>query len=301
MASPAAAKQRDFSDICAKNDFVLTDLRDEWVDYAEFLSYLPTLRSKNYDAALGTTAVQEMRDSHSHYYFQIADVRREGEALPLERLRPTIRRILFNRRQGRSSAATRRSSTRARRPTARCASSSRPTGRSLRRNSNDNEHRPIGYMMKKIAPFAALALLFAGLFAQAQKRQVMLDKVVAVVGGSAILHSEVESMPRQLTERRRQEGYTSDRDPMNEGARGADDPEAALQSGADRLGRGQRTGDRFARRGSGHAMIEEEGRFRSSKPSSTWRSSTSARRCASATWSRPMRRRCAARSRARSR
>ncbi len=49
--------------------------------------------------------------------------------------------------------------------------------------------------MKKIAPFAALALLFAGLFAQAQKRQVMLDKVVAVVGGSAILHSEVESMP----------------------------------------------------------------------------------------------------------
>ena len=68
--------------------------------------------------------------------------------------------------------------------------------------------------MKKIAPFAALALLFAGLFAQAQKRQVMLDKVVAVVGGSAILHSEVEEYARQLTERRRQEGYTSDRDPM---------------------------------------------------------------------------------------
>ena len=100
MASPSETRQRDFSDICAKNEFVLTDLRDEWVDYAEFLSYLPTLRSRNYDAALATTAVQEMRDSHSHYYFQIADVRREGEAIPLERLRPTIRRILFNRRQG---------------------------------------------------------------------------------------------------------------------------------------------------------------------------------------------------------
>ena len=44
----------------------------------------------------------------------------------------------------------------------------------------------------------------------------MLDKVVAVVGGSSILYSEVDDYARQLTEQRRQEGYTSDRDPMNE-------------------------------------------------------------------------------------
>ena len=61
---------------------------------------------------------------------------------------------------------------------------------------------------------AALALLFAG--ALAQKRQVMLDKVVAVVGGSSILYSEVDDFARLLTEQLRQEGYTSDRDPMNE-------------------------------------------------------------------------------------
>jgi hypothetical protein len=48
---------------------------------------------------LASTAVQEMRDSHSHYYFQIDAVRREGEPIPLERLRGTIRRILFNQRQ----------------------------------------------------------------------------------------------------------------------------------------------------------------------------------------------------------
>ena len=41
-----------------------------------------------------------MRDSHSHYFFQIEDVRREGEPIPPERLRGTIRRILFNQRQG---------------------------------------------------------------------------------------------------------------------------------------------------------------------------------------------------------
>uniref|UniRef100_UPI00248DD202 peptidylprolyl isomerase n=1 Tax=Alistipes senegalensis TaxID=1288121 RepID=UPI00248DD202 len=69
-------------------------------------------------------------------------------------------------------------------------------------------------MLKKGMLAVALVLLFAG--ALAQKRQVMLDKVVAVVGGSSILYSEVDEYARQLTEQRRQEGYTSDRDPMNE-------------------------------------------------------------------------------------
>lgn len=68
--------------------------------------------------------------------------------------------------------------------------------------------------VKRILPLAAFALLFAGAFAQ--KRQVMLDKVVAVVGGSSILYSEVDEYARQLTAQRRQQGYTSDRDPMNE-------------------------------------------------------------------------------------
>lgn len=99
MASSSAAQQQDFSDICEKNDFTVTDFRDQWVDFPEFLSYLPILRSQNYDPVLKSSAVQEMRDSHSHYYFQIDAVRREGEPIPLERLRGTIRRILFNQRQ----------------------------------------------------------------------------------------------------------------------------------------------------------------------------------------------------------
>ncbi len=69
-------------------------------------------------------------------------------------------------------------------------------------------------MLKKGILAVALALLFAGV--TAQKRQVMLDKVVAVVGSSSILYSEVDEYARQLVEQRRQEGYTSDRDPMNE-------------------------------------------------------------------------------------
>lgn len=51
----------------------------------------------------------------------------------------------------------------------------------------------------------------------ADKRQVMLDRVVAVVGGSSILYSEVAMAAQQMAEQRRVQGYTSDRDPMSEG------------------------------------------------------------------------------------
>ncbi|WP_295939437.1 hypothetical protein [uncultured Alistipes sp.] len=100
MGSKSEAQQKDFRDICEKNNFEITDFRDQWVDFTEFLSYLPIVRSQNYDSVLSSTDVQEMRDSHSHYYFQIDAVRREGETIPPERLRTTIRRILFNQRQG---------------------------------------------------------------------------------------------------------------------------------------------------------------------------------------------------------
>lgn len=70
-------------------------------------------------------------------------------------------------------------------------------------------------MVKKSILMVTLALLSAG--ALAQKRQVMLDKVVAVVGSSSILYSEVEAKARELVQTRREQGYTSDRDPMNEG------------------------------------------------------------------------------------
>lgn len=69
-------------------------------------------------------------------------------------------------------------------------------------------------MMKKwmIALFAVVSLAGPALAQQ----QVMLDKVVAVVGNSSILYSDLEEYSSRLIEQRRQQGYTSDRDPMNE-------------------------------------------------------------------------------------
>ena len=99
MGSKSEADRRDFRDLCLKNEFTVNDFSERWTDFPEFLSYLPTLRSQNYSSMLASTSVQEMRDSHAHYFFRIYEVRREGEPIPLERLRPTIRRVLLNQRK----------------------------------------------------------------------------------------------------------------------------------------------------------------------------------------------------------
>lgn len=74
-------------------------------------------------------------------------------------------------------------------------------------------------MIRKIMLVAMIATAFISTMERAsaqQRRQVMLDKVVAVVGGSAVLHSEVVEYSEALANQRRQMGYTSDRDIMNE-------------------------------------------------------------------------------------
>ncbi|MEZ3442936.1 peptidylprolyl isomerase [uncultured Alistipes sp.] len=72
-------------------------------------------------------------------------------------------------------------------------------------------------MLKKLIWGVALICAATGVRAQ---RQVMLDKVVAVVGNSSILYSEVADYGRRLVEQRRAAGYTTDRDPMNEALEG---------------------------------------------------------------------------------
>ncbi len=49
---------------------------------------------------------------------------------------------------------------------------------------------------------------------------IIADKVVAVVGNSAILYSEVVDYSKQILSQRKERGYTSDRDPMSEALEG---------------------------------------------------------------------------------
>lgn len=99
MASPSPARQRDFRDLCAKNEFALYDFTERWVDFQEFLGCLPTLRSQSYDEVLGVRGVQQMHDDRDRYAYRVDAVLRPGDPVPLELVRGDIRRILFNRRQ----------------------------------------------------------------------------------------------------------------------------------------------------------------------------------------------------------
>lgn len=73
------------------------------------------------------------------------------------------------------------------------------------------------FSKKTLTVILTLGILLTAGVLTAQKRQVVLDRVVAIVGGSAILYSEVADAAQMLVEERRAQGYTSDRDPMNEG------------------------------------------------------------------------------------
>ncbi len=63
---------------------------------------------------------------------------------------------------------------------------------------------------------AMVALLFVFTGTTVAQQRVILDKVVAVVGGSSILKSEVDNYVKTLEYKERYEGYTSERDHESE-------------------------------------------------------------------------------------
>ena len=69
--------------------------------------------------------------------------------------------------------------------------------------------------MKKIVTILLLVFVVS-ITVEAQKRFVMLDKVVAVVGNSSVSYSDVQQYAKQIIEQRRAEGYTSDRPAQDE-------------------------------------------------------------------------------------
>lgn len=99
MGSKSAEKQQDFLDLCKKNGFELHTF-DAWVDFNEFLSYLPVRRGKDYNYILSGGEIREMADADSKYFIEIKEVLRKGEPAPLERVEDMVRRLLYNRRRG---------------------------------------------------------------------------------------------------------------------------------------------------------------------------------------------------------
>lgn len=71
--------------------------------------------------------------------------------------------------------------------------------------------------MKKALLVAIFSLIF---LPRVGAQTIIADKVVAVVGNSAILYSEVVDFSKQIIQQQRERGYTSDRDPMSEALEG---------------------------------------------------------------------------------
>ena len=189
LGAKSAAQQQDFRDICEKNDFTVTDFRERPSGRRITIRCCRRTPCRRCETAIRTIISRSTPCGARASLFpsNACGVRSAASSSTSGRAR--------------SSAATRRS----------CTTAPWRTGR---RKFLKIQTIKYNAMLKKGIMAAALAVLAAGAFAQ--KQQVMLDKVVAVVGSSSILYSEVADHARQLTAQRRAEGYTSDRDPMNE-------------------------------------------------------------------------------------
>ncbi len=81
-----------------KHSLLLSDMSGEWVSYSDFLSHLPTVRTRNYDDLLSKSGVQQMNSNEANFYFIITDVARRGDVAPIECVEEDIRRVLYAER-----------------------------------------------------------------------------------------------------------------------------------------------------------------------------------------------------------
>ena len=82
-----------------KHDLQITDLTSEWVTFSDFLSYLPTVRTRNYDNLLSKGKVQSMQADDVVFYFTITDITAKGSIAPIECVEDDIRRMIYSDRR----------------------------------------------------------------------------------------------------------------------------------------------------------------------------------------------------------
>lgn len=97
MGSAAEDKQRDFMDMCAKNNLELT-VYDDWTDFRQLLNNAPTTLGRNYDNMLDVRKVQELSDADNKYLIRISESLKKGDQAPLEWVDHIVRRIIITKR-----------------------------------------------------------------------------------------------------------------------------------------------------------------------------------------------------------
>lgn len=91
-------KYQDFHDMAVKSGFAVSEFTS-WTDFAEFCSELPVGAQADYDGLLDSDRVTEVKQGDDLYYVYITDRRKVGDVAPLERVRTSIRQIIFHQRR----------------------------------------------------------------------------------------------------------------------------------------------------------------------------------------------------------
>ena len=92
-----SAKVKDWSELEAlaeKHSLSVVNMASQWVSYSDFLSNLPTERSRTYNDLISKSTVQQMSSDDALFYFIITDRALKGEIAPMASVESDIRRRL---------------------------------------------------------------------------------------------------------------------------------------------------------------------------------------------------------------
>ena len=97
-----SAKGGDWQELDAmaeKHSLDVVNMTSQWVSYSDFLSNLPTERSRNYNDLITKSGVQQMTSDDAIFYFIITDCALKGEIAPMASVESDIRRRLYAERR----------------------------------------------------------------------------------------------------------------------------------------------------------------------------------------------------------
>lgn len=97
-----SAKAEDWAELEAlaeKHSLSVTNMTSQWVSYSDFLSNLPTERSRTYNDLISKSTVQQMSFDDALFYFIITDRALKGELAPIASVESDIRRRLYAERR----------------------------------------------------------------------------------------------------------------------------------------------------------------------------------------------------------
>ena len=97
-----SAKAEDWTELEAlaeKHSLSVTNMTAQWVSYSDFLSNLPTERSRTYNDLISKSTVQQMSSDDALFYFIITDRALKGELAPIASVESDIRRRLYAERR----------------------------------------------------------------------------------------------------------------------------------------------------------------------------------------------------------